>query len=125
MFTSGFLVVIFGQIVKGMRSKIFFVSNLSRGCFATLVGFLIASIPGPDFWISHPVQMYFWMIVVLQVALLRLERQAMAQLKMHKQRLRNEAVPQIPGANKFSAGPTFEMNNVIGSSFSDVNKRQT
>lgn len=125
MFVSGFLLVIFGQIIKGMRSKIFFISNLSRGCFATLVGFLIASIPGPDFWISHPVQMYFWMIVVLPVALLRLERQALAQLKMRKQRSRNEAGSQIPGANEFSAGPAFERNTVIGSSFSDINKRQT
>lgn len=107
MFAFGFLLVLLGQIVKGMRSKIFFISNLSRGCFATVVGFLIASIPGPDFWISHPVQMYFWMIVVLQVALLRLERQAMAQLKVHKPPSRNEAVSQIAGATEFSTRPAF------------------
>ncbi len=121
---AGFLLAILAQVIKGMRSRIFFISNLSRGCFASLAGFLIAAIPGPDFWISHPVQMYFWMIVVLQVALLRLERQAMVQLKMHKQRSRNEAASQISGANEFSAAPAFERNTVIGSSFSDINKKQ-
>ncbi|MCI0696931.1 O-antigen ligase family protein [candidate division KSB1 bacterium] len=125
VFMAGFLLAILAQAIKGMRSRIFFVSNLSRGCFASLAGFLIASIPGPDFWISHPVQMYFWMIVVLQVALLRLERQAMAQLKMHKQRSRNEVVSQIPGANEFSVEPGFERNTIIGNSFSGINKRQT
>ncbi|MDZ7292973.1 MAG: O-antigen ligase family protein [candidate division KSB1 bacterium] len=85
VFMIGFLFAILVQILKGMRSKIFFVSNLSRGCFAAFVGFLISSIPGPDFWISHPVQMYFWMLVILQVAILRLERRTMAQLKMYKQ----------------------------------------
>jgi len=106
-FMIGFLAAVFSQVIKGVRSKIFFVSNLSRGCFASVVGFLIAAIPGPDFWINHPVQIYFWMVIVLQVALLRLEQRAMAQLKMHKPPSRNEAVSQISGANEFAAGPAL------------------
>jgi len=122
---AGFLITFLLYIVKGMRSKIFFVSNLSRGCFGALIGFLIASIPGPDFWISHPVQMYFWMILALQVALLRLEQRTMAQLNMHKQQSRNDAASQISAANGLSAGPAFKRNLAIGNSLSYINKGQT
>jgi putative inorganic carbon (HCO3(-)) transporter len=104
---AGFLIATLAQIIKGMRSRIFFISNLSRGCLAAFAGFLVASIPGPDFWISHPVQMYFWMIVVLQVALLRLERQTLAQLKTHKPPSRKEAASQITSTNEFAARPAY------------------
>lgn len=95
----GFLLAFLRQVSKGMRSKIFFISNLSRGCFGSLVGFVIAAIPGPDFWISHPVQMYFWMIVALQIALLRLEQRALRELKLKKRRSNVEVAPQKSTVN--------------------------
>jgi putative inorganic carbon (HCO3(-)) transporter len=101
IFMAGFLLAILLYIIKGIRSKIFFVSNLSRGCLATLVGFLVSSIPGPDFWINHAVQMYFWMVVALQVALLRLEQRTIAQLKIYKQRSQIETASQARSSMDF------------------------
>lgn len=121
VFMAGFLFTILGHIIKGMRSKIFFITNLSRGCFASFVGFMVASIPGPDFWISHSVQMYFWMIVALQVALLRLEKRILAQFKLHKQRSRMDAVPQRTIVKELSAVPTLERNFNTKNSLFDFN----
>jgi putative inorganic carbon (HCO3(-)) transporter len=79
IFLAGFLVSFFVLTIKGIQSKVLYVSNMSRGIFASLIGFLIASIPGPDFWISGRIQIFFWMVVALQISLLRLEKVALAQ----------------------------------------------
>ena len=56
-------------IRKAYRSKIDFVKNYSHGFVASFVGFIIASIPGPDFWINNGVQLYFWMAMAVVVSL--------------------------------------------------------
>ena len=83
----GFLVILVGYTIKGMKSKIFYISNLSRGILAGILGFMLASMPGPDFWISHPIQMYFWSLAALQVALLRADKgAAMHGLRLNQKR---------------------------------------
>lgn len=98
IFLSGFLISSFVLIIKGVRSKIIYVSNLSRGIFASCTGFIIASIPGPDFWISGRIQIFFWMLVTLQVSLLRLEKVVLAQGKLKlklSQNIRSQASHDI------------------------------
>ena len=56
-------------IRKAYRSKIDFVKNYSHGFVASFVGFIIGSIPGPDFWINNGVQLYFWMAMAVVVSL--------------------------------------------------------
>lgn len=103
IFLSGFLLGFLWLILRGMHSKIFYVSNMSRGMFATMLGFLVASIPGPDFWISHPIQLYFWMLVALQISLLYFEKQAEQRLRRQKMKMqvmsRSRAEPALSPAD--------------------------
>lgn len=68
-------------VVKGCRSRIQFVKNYSRGFVAAILGFLIASTVGPDFWISYGTQIYFWTGIAVISSLLRLENVALMQIK--------------------------------------------
>ncbi len=61
-------------IRKAYRSKIDFVKNYSHGFVASFVAFIIASIPGPDFWINYGVQLYFWMAIAVIFSLNYFER---------------------------------------------------
>jgi len=89
-------------IIRGCRSKIVYIKNFAHGLVASLVGFMVASIPGPDFWINDGVQIYFWTSVALMVILIQMEQQALAHARREKamkreqmQKQEQQAVPKI------------------------------
>ncbi|KAA3661009.1 MAG: O-antigen ligase domain-containing protein [Calditrichaeota bacterium] len=60
-------------IIGGIRSKVSFVSNYSKGFLASIIAFSIASIPGPDFWIAADVQRQFLIVLAVLISARRLE----------------------------------------------------
>ncbi len=68
-FLGNYLTLIWG----GVRSKISFVSNYSKGFVASIIAFCIASIPGPDFWITADVQRQFLIVLAVLISARRLE----------------------------------------------------
>ena len=112
LFTVGFFLSFLIHIIRGVQSKFFFVSNMSRGLLASMIGFFIASIPGPDFWISHPIQMYFWTLIALQVGLVRLDKKAQAQIRALKRKKRAEMKRQKAGLqSSLSSRETLSKNS--------------
>jgi len=98
IFFAWFLLELLWLVIRGCRSKIPFVYNYSRGLLASLVGFMIASLPGPDFWINEDVQFYFWVVVAITVSLLRMEHKIVTEaekLIMRKRKaMQMETFPQ-------------------------------
>jgi len=68
-------------VVAGLRSRVEYVKNYSRGLVASIIGFLVAGIPGPDFWISYGTQIYFWAAIAVIASLRRLEHVALQQMR--------------------------------------------
>ena len=97
-----FLFVLFGLfrlIWRCVRSKIPEVANLGYGLLAVFLGFLVASIPGPDYYVDHSVQMHFWLICGFAVSLknveesIKLKAKKMKKLRMQAQTGRDSSVP--------------------------------
>jgi len=84
-----FFLEFFRMVIKGVRSKIAFIHNYSRGLVASLVGFSVASIPGPDFWINDGVQIYFWSCLAVMVCLRRI------QVGMQKQKKQKKTMKKV------------------------------
>jgi O-antigen ligase len=107
VFFAWFLLEFLRLIFKGYRSKIPFVKNYSHGLIGSLVGFLLASIPGPDFWTTDSVQIYFWAALIVIVSLNRLEQ--LAILKKKKELMARKAsfisqenkIPSVSNRLKF------------------------
>jgi len=59
----------FYEAIKGIRAKSFFVSNVSTGFMATLLGFSLASFPGPDYWVSDQVSGHLWIVAGIIIGL--------------------------------------------------------
>lgn len=84
LFFLWFLFAFFREILRGMKSKIIFISNISYGLFASFLGFIFASYPGPDYFISHSVGMNIWALAALAVVLNRLDGKIKLELKKKK-----------------------------------------
>jgi len=84
MFFVWFLVMYLREILNGMRSKFLFVSNISSGLFASLIGFLLASYPGPDYFTSHSVGLNIWALAGIAVTLTRIDRRIKFAIKRKK-----------------------------------------
>ncbi len=89
-FILGFLI----QGRKAMKHDFYLISNMGSGLLATLFGLLLASQPGPDFWISNQVSSALWIVVGIVVSLNRL---AHLTPKTKKRRLRRR--PLSPPQN--------------------------
>lgn len=57
------------ESIKAQRSKNFYIAHLGSGLLASLVGFIIASYPGPDYWIIPAVRHHLFMLVAIIAAL--------------------------------------------------------
>jgi O-antigen ligase len=90
LFFLWFILNYLREILKGMKSKFLFISNLNYGLFASLCGFLLASYPGPDYFTSHAVGLNIWALAGLAVVLTRLDRRIMVVLKRRKLETRKE-----------------------------------
>ena len=84
LFFIWFLAMYFREVLRGMKSKFVFISNISYGLFASLVGFLLASYPGPDYFTSHAVGMNIWALAGIAVVLTRLDRKIRLMMKQKK-----------------------------------------
>lgn len=96
LFFLWFLFRCFKMIVRTCRSKIPFVKNYGHGLLASLAGFVVASIPGPDFWINDGVQIYFFAVVAVLAGVHRIEQRSLMQkkqdyLKQKRQRMATSA----------------------------------
>ena len=69
MFFLWFLVMYLRETLRGMRSKFLFIANISSGLFASLMGFLLASYPGPDYFTEHAVGINVWALAGIAVVL--------------------------------------------------------
>ena len=70
-----FLWIIFGFLIQGrkaMKHDFYLISNMGSGLLATLFGLLLASYPGPDFWISNQVSSALWIVIGIVISLNRL-----------------------------------------------------
>jgi O-antigen ligase len=85
MFFLWFLVMYLRETLRGMRSKFLFIANISSGLFASLMGFLLASYPGPDYFTEHAVGMNVWALAGIAVVLTRIDKHL--RLMMKKKRL--------------------------------------
>ncbi len=79
-----FLVMYLREILRGMKSKFLFISNISSGLFASLIGFLLASYPGPDYFTEHAVGINIWALAGIAVVLTRMDRQLKFMMKNKK-----------------------------------------
>lgn len=79
-----FLIMYLRETLRGMKSKILFISNISSGLFASLVGFLLASYPGPDYFTEHAVGINIWALAGFAVVLTRLDWQLKLLMKKKK-----------------------------------------
>jgi len=84
MFFVGFLIMYLRETLKGMKSKFLFVSNISNGLFASLMGFLLASYPGPDYFTSHSVGLNIWALAGIAVVLTQMDRKMKFAMKKKK-----------------------------------------
>jgi O-antigen ligase len=89
-----FLVMYLRETLRGMRSKFLFISNISSGLFASLMGFLLASYPGPDYFTSHAVGMNIWALAGIAVVLTRMDRQLRLIMKKKQLETRRGATLQ-------------------------------
>jgi len=62
------------QLWKGLKTGNLFVSNLILGCIASFAGFIVASIPGPDYLIARQFGSCVWLIIGLTFTLVRINR---------------------------------------------------
>ena len=62
----------FRESRKGMKIKNFYVSNINSGFMAVMLGFLLASFVGPDYWVSYQVSVHLWILLGIIVSLNRL-----------------------------------------------------
>lgn len=72
-----FIIVCLGFLAESLLAiftKEYHVSNYGSALLASLIGFSIASIPGPDFWISNQVGAHLWIIAGLIIAMNSLYR---------------------------------------------------
>jgi hypothetical protein len=72
------------ETLRGMKSKFLFISNISSGLFASLVGLMLASYPGPDYFTEHAVGINVWALAGIAVVLTRLDRQLKFMMKKKK-----------------------------------------
>jgi len=79
-----FLVMYLREALRGMKSKLLFVSNISSGLFASLMGLLLASYPGPDYFTEHAVGINVWALAGIAVVLTRIDRQMRLMAKKRK-----------------------------------------
>lgn len=79
-----FLVMYLRETLKGMKSKFLFISNISSGLFASLMGLLLASYPGPDYFTEHAVGINVWALAGIAVVLTRMDRQLKFMMKNKK-----------------------------------------
>ncbi len=84
LFFIWFLAMYLRETLRGMRSKFVFIANISSGLFASLMGFLLASYPGPDYFTEHAVGINVWALAGIAVVLNRLDRQLKAMVKQQK-----------------------------------------
>ncbi len=57
------------ESIKAQRSKNYYIAHLGSGLLATLIGFLVASYPGPDYWIIPAVRHHLFILVAIIAAL--------------------------------------------------------
>ncbi|MCK5146682.1 O-antigen ligase family protein [bacterium] len=67
-----FLIGWFVEIVKGAKSKNLVVRNLNYGILSGFLGFVIASIPGPDYQVIRQVGDHIWLLAGMTVAINRI-----------------------------------------------------
>jgi len=79
-----FLIMYLRETLRGMKSKFLFISNISSGLFASLVGLMLASYPGPDYFTEHAVGINVWALAGIAVVLTRLDRQLKFMMKKKK-----------------------------------------
>lgn len=84
LFFLWFLVMYLRETLRGMKSKFLFISNISSGLFASLMGFLLASYPGPDYFTEHAVGINIWALAGIAVVLTRMDRQLKFMMKKKK-----------------------------------------
>ena len=84
MFFLWFLVMYLRETLRGMKSKFLFISNISSGLFASLLGFLLASYPGPDYFTEHAVGINVWALAGIAVVLTRMDKQLRLMIKKKK-----------------------------------------
>ena len=102
-----FLFMYLRETLRGMKSKFLFISNISSGLFASLVGFLLASYPGPDYFTSHSVGMNIWALAGLAVVLTRMDRQLRLMMKKNKlETLKTQPIQD----KKMTVQKTIDMN---------------
>jgi O-antigen ligase len=79
-----FLIMYLRETLRGMKSKFLFISNISSGLFASLIGLLLASYPGHDYFTEHAVGINVWALAGIAVVLTRMDRQLRYMMKKRK-----------------------------------------
>lgn len=76
------LFVLFFETIRALRIKNYFINNIGSAFFAAILGFLISSWVGPDWFVSDQVRMNFWIITGFFMSTLRIFRKLQKQKKI-------------------------------------------
>ncbi len=100
-----FLFEFWRMIIRAVRSKIPTVSNYGKGYVAGMLAFMIASIPGPDFWINEGVQMYFFVWLAFMISMLRIESKL---LELQRKKRREQRMHSAAQEEKQAQNPALD-----------------
>ena len=90
LFFVWILFVLFYEAIKMMRIKNVFVTNLGSAFLAMLLGFLISSWVGPDWFLSNQVRLNFWILCGIILAMNRLWNRMMREHKFRQKKKYHE-----------------------------------
>ena len=95
LFFLWFLLGLIIETKKGAKEKNFYVSNMNSALLSIVLGLILASIPGPDYWMAPLVSCNFWIIVGIVFSINRCNKISLATNKLRKRRPQSRSREQL------------------------------
>jgi len=95
LFFAWFMLGLIIKSRKGAKEKNFYVSNMNSALLSIVLGLLLASIPGPDYWMAPLVSCNFWIIVGIVISINRCNKLTLASNKLRKRRPQQRSRKQV------------------------------
>ena len=86
LFFVWIIFMLFYEAIKLMRVKNVFVTNLGSAFLAMLLGFIVSSWVGPDWFLSNQVRLNFWIICGIVLAVNRLWSRMIREYQFNKKK---------------------------------------